>query len=149
MNIDFDVDRLFEKAADRFQPARTNPVTGGGWVPGLDPIGPQKLEASRALSARSWFVENGPPDAPLLPLTHIEREGLKCGGVWHIFAWFARSLAVRNYNFVEHPSFEDYACGVLASRYAPAFIKEDGLKKRYPPRQLVGLGPGLCWKPIK
>jgi hypothetical protein len=40
------------------------------------------------------------------------------------------------------------ACGVIASPYAPPFIKNDeNLRKLYPPQPLDGLGSGLIWRP--
>src|SRR5262249_5877706 len=149
MNIDFEVDRLFDEASDRFYSLRTNPVTGGLWANGLDPVAPQKERARRALRARLWFAKNGPPDAPPLPLSYGEREDLKCGDYFlYIVALFARSLAAREYDFDVHPSFEDFARGVLASPYKPYFVNEDEeLERRYPPRQLEGLGPGCYWEP--
>jgi hypothetical protein len=104
----------------------------------------------KARAARKWFANNGPPDLPPLPLGYNERERLKHGGADHILAWYARSLDDRNYDVLKHPSFHDYARGVMASEFAPDFIKEDGeLKKRFPPRPLAGLGPGLQWLPTK
>lgn len=103
-----------------------------------------------ALSARKWFADNGPPDLQPLPLGYDERERLKHGGADHILAWFARSVEGENYNMLQHPSFEHYARGVMASEFAPDFIKNDEqLKKRFPPRELVGMGPALCWLPPK
>jgi hypothetical protein len=143
----FQVDRLFEKASDRHEENRTNPVTGGRWVNGVDPVKPQKQAAERALRARAWFaVEN--PGMPPLPLSYGEREDLKHGGLPHLVAWFSESLNAREYDFSNHVSFETYARGVMASPYAPDFIKEDQqLLKQYPPRPLRGLGPGLIWRP--
>jgi len=103
----------------------------------------------RARFARKWFADNGPADIQPLPLGYAEREALKGGGAAHILAWYARSLAGRKYDVLEHPSFDDYACGVTASEYAPDFIKKEHLLKRFPPRPLDGLGPGLCWQPPK
>jgi hypothetical protein len=103
----------------------------------------------RARSARKWFADNGPADLQPLPLGYNERERLKGGGALHILAWYARSLACRNYDVLEHPSFEDYACGVMASEHAPHFIKEEQLLKRFVPRPLDGLGHDLCWRPPK
>ena len=101
----------------------------------------------RAMAARQWFEINGPPDAPPLPLGYDEREALKHGGVDHIFAWYTSSLACLDYAVTEHPSFDDYACGVMASEYAPDFIKKDEeLQRRFPPRPLTGLGPALIWE---
>jgi hypothetical protein len=144
------VDRLFKEAPDRYASISRNPVTGSRFVRGADPIGPQKNRAMLALEARDWFSRHAPPDAPPLPLSYGDREDLKRGGLPHIVAWFARSLAARAYDYREHPSFDDYAAGVLASAYAPEFITRDQqLQGRFPPRHLPGLGPGLYWDPPK
>jgi hypothetical protein len=45
-----------------------NPVTGGRFIYGIEPIEPQKEAAYRALLAREWFALNGPADAPQLPI---------------------------------------------------------------------------------
>jgi hypothetical protein len=103
-----------------------------------------------ALLAREWFYENGPEDAQPLPLSWGEREHLKSGGVPHILAWFARSLEARDYNYLEHPPFFDYACGVMASQVTLDRVKNDPeLQKRFPPRVLDGLNSGLVWEPPK
>lgn len=105
----------------------------------------------QALAARDWFKHNGPADMPPLPLGYDEREALKRGGVSHIVAWYACSLACRDYDVSVHPSFEDFARGVMASEhisYPGALIQKDAeLLKRFPPRPLKGLGPGLVWEP--
>jgi glutathione S-transferase len=148
-----EVDRLFAaEAPARFDELCRNPVTGGRWVKGRDPIEEQKRDACRALRARAWFAQNGPQDVQPLPLSYGEREDLKRGGstLERIVAWFARSLEARNYACDEHPSFPDFARGVLASPEAPWFITEDQeLPKRYPPRALPGLGSGFYWDPVQ
>ncbi len=102
----------------------------------------------RALAARTWFVENGPPDLQPLPLGYDERERLKHGGADHILAWYSRSLDCRNYDVVMHPSFHDHACGVMASEYCPYFIKQDEeLQRRFPPRRLEWLNNAMVWEP--
>jgi hypothetical protein len=145
------VDRLFREAPDRRWETRTNPVTGTRWVSGLDPIAPQKKAACRAVRARNWFARTAPSDAPPLPLCYGDRERLKYGGgLPRIVAWFARSLEALKYDFDRHPPFEEYACGVMASRYAPRLIKENAeLRKRFPPGILDGLGSCLYWDPPK
>jgi hypothetical protein len=126
------------------------PVIGGSFVKGEDPVRREKRRAYLALVAREWFAKHAPPDAPPLPLSHREREDLKCGGLGHIVAWYARSLASRAYDFSRHPSFDDYACGVMASQYAPWFIAgNEQLRKRFPPRPLEGLGGSMYWEPPK
>jgi hypothetical protein len=68
-----------------------------------------------------------------------------------IVALYARSLESRKYNVLEHPSFEDYACGVMASEYnGREQMKENPqMRDRFPPRALAGLGPGVNWEPPK
>jgi hypothetical protein len=46
------VDRLFKDAAPLREQLCENPVTGGYWLPGDDPISRQKREACRALGPR-------------------------------------------------------------------------------------------------
>lgn len=106
----------------------------------------QSARGPRAKRARQWFAENGPPDLQPLPLGYAEREAIKRGGPKHILAWYARSLADQKYDFLAHPSFHDYARGVMASDLTPDFIKNnEELRRRFPPRSLHGLGPGLEW----
>ena len=140
------VDRLF-KANRKKSYVADIPIVGGHYVPREDNVRPLKKKARAALAAREWFYENGPADLQPLPLSYNEREDLKHGGVPHILAWFARSLEALDYNYLEHPPFCDYACGVMASEHAPDFIKKEHLLKRFPPRPVVGLGPGLYWEP--
>ncbi len=103
-----------------------------------------------ALAARKWFAANGPHDLQPLPLGYNERESLKRGGAMHILAWYARSLDCRNYDVLAHPSFHEYACGVMASDYAPDVIKTDEeLRRRFPPRPLAWLNNALVWEPPK
>lgn len=140
---------MFKESVDRMQTVRTNPVTGARWVRSHDSIKPQKQAARRALRAREWFAVTAPPDAPPLPLSYGELQNLKSGGLPRLVAWYAQSLEAQNYEFWRHPSVEDYACGVLASSYAPNFIRSDQqLRQRFAPTLLNGLGPGLVWRPV-
>jgi hypothetical protein len=77
----------------------------------------QKRLGRRALAARKWFDLYGPPEARPLPLGYDEREALKRGGLPTVVALYARSLEGRDYDLEEHPSFDDYACGVMASEH--------------------------------
>ena len=142
------VDRLFARIEAQSGTFVCNPVTGSDYVHGVDPIGPQKKTAYEALAARQWFAKTGPRDAPRLPLSRASRERRKSGGLPHIVAWFAESLKRMNYDYADHPPFVDYARGVMASPLAPDFVKLDAdLLRRFPPRGLDGLGPGLVWQP--
>jgi hypothetical protein len=120
-------------------------------ISAVDLIPKRNPRGRRALAARKWFELHGPPDAPPLPLGYNEREALKRGGLPHIVAWYACSLACRDYSFKDHPSFDDYARGVMASdhiSYPAARIQKDAeLQRRFPPRPLAGLGPALVWEP--
>ena len=147
--LEFEVDRLFREAPDRDEKSRRNPVTQAGFTDD-DPIGPQKRAALRALMAREQFAREN-PGMPPLPVSYNEREEYKGrGGVHYIVSVYARSLVVQNYDVGRHPSFERYACGVLASPYAPDFVTQDEeLRRRFPPRPLDGLGSGLYWDPPK
>jgi hypothetical protein len=145
-----DVDHVLSNAADRHETMRRNPFTSGGWVARLDPIEPEKEVAVRAVLARRWHAKYGPADADLqpLPLGYDERESLKRGAAPHILAWYARSLYALDYDVVEHPSFHDYACGVMACEFTPPSITQDPqLQRRFPPRHLPGLGGSLMWLP--
>jgi hypothetical protein len=150
------VERLFKDPPARGQ-LWQNPVHGGNFVYGEDPIEPQKRAAHRALLAREWFYVFGPHDAPPLPLSHWEIQDMRYGtykfganaGFYHLIAQFAKSLG-EDWDFNIHPAFPDYASSVLAHPDAPDFLKNDEeLCKRYPPRALCTLGPGLCWEPPK
>jgi hypothetical protein len=101
-----------------------------------------------ALLAREWFVVYGPRDAQPLPLSGGEIEDLKYTDPFsHIVSCFGYSLRAHDWDFNTHPSFEDFARGVMASKDAPDFVKKDkALRKRYKPRPLRGLSPGLCWE---
>ena len=112
----------------------------------LEPKGLQR----KAELAREHFALNGPSDAPSLPIGYDEREHTKRQGLLaKIVGLYARSLENRKYDLQEHPSFDDYARGVMASEYnGHSEMKEDKqLKERFPPRELKGLGPGLYWEP--
>ena len=147
------VDLLFKHAADDGFGSKVNPVTGGRYVPGLDCIKRQKMLATRALEARARFSVDGPLDAQPLPLTYQEREEFKSAALYperihYIVSLFARSLAGLDYNYDKHPGWEEFACGVMASPYlASDYVDKAELSRRYPPRELPGLGPGCYWNP--
>ena len=147
-----EVERLFSELRACRGDLCKNPVTGAGFVYGVDPTGRQKKAAYSALSAREWFAFNGPAAAQPLPLWCDERKAP--GLLAYIARLYARSLADRNYDVREHPPFADYVSGVLweAERVdgiigtLPIYPTElPELKKRFPPRELPGMGPGFCW----
>ena len=154
--IKLQVDRLFRDAPPGHGQRCQNPVTGGFYVGFEDPIAPQKRMACRALLAREKFALCGPQDAQPLPISDEEIEdrkyapGSKQPSLSYIVSCFAYSVRANNWDFNSHPSFEDFACGVMASEHAPDFVKKDEvLRKRYTPRPFPNLNPGNCWDPPK
>jgi hypothetical protein len=142
-----EVDRLFAELNAEPGECCDNPVTGGCFVWGRDPIATQKKEAIVALLAREWFAVNGPPDAPPLPLYDFDSyrgaRGLKV-----VVGFFARSLARQGYDVRKHPSFEDFARGLMAINTGLWRIETDKqLQKRFPPRPLEGMTRSAFWAP--
>jgi hypothetical protein len=136
------VDQLFRELRGPSGTVCDWPVIGGHFLKG-EKTTRMRQKACKALAARDWFAINGPPDAPPLPLSYDEREALKHGGLDHIVAWYARSLAALEFDVEKHPSFEDYARGVVAR--GQLIEPDETLERRFPPRTLNGLGPGLYW----
>jgi hypothetical protein len=145
------VDRLFREKPPLHGQYCINPVTGGSYMGGLDPIEPEKEMARRALSAPLWFAKCGPNDAQPLPLTGTKIADMKYRGpLSHIISCFAYSLRSLDWDTGRHPNFNDFARGVLASKHAPEFVlKDKALQRQYPPCHLPGLGPWLVWEPAE
>jgi hypothetical protein len=70
-----------------------------------------------------------------------------------LVGFFARSLSREGYgrkafDVCNHPSFDDFACGLMAIKTGLWGIENDeNLKKRFPPRSLAGMTPGAYWAP--
>jgi hypothetical protein len=152
-----EVERLFSETTASHGEVYENPVTGGRFVYGIEPIEPQKEAACRALLAREWFAVNGPADAPQLPITYEEREYLK----WrtgrpldYVVAQFARSLGT-HYDVTEHPSFSEFVSGLLWDHDNGGSglpLSAEGLaelKRRYPPQKLEGLSSYSWSRPTR
>ena len=152
-----EVERLFSETTASHGEVYENPVTGGRFVYGIEPIEPQKEVARRALLAREWFALNGPADAPQLPIAYEEREYLK----WrtgrpldYVVAQFAGSLRT-HYDVTEHPSFSEFVSGLLWDHDNGGSglpLSAEGLaelKRRYPPRQLEGLSSYSWSRPTR
>jgi hypothetical protein len=145
-----EVDRLFRRLPTERGACCRNPVGGGNFLRGLDPIAPQKRFACRALVAREWAKEHSPLDLPPLPLGD-EIEEMKHGwDLLHLWAYFARSVSCREYSLSGHPPFDVYAQGVLGSPWCPPRFREnEELNRRFPPRHVTGLSPHLIWEPTE
>ena len=149
-----EVERLFGEISAKRGDLCENPVTGGQFVYGFDPIRLQKKIAYNALLAREDFAVNGPADAPRLPLEHWECERVRWSGrpLDYFTAQYAKCM-VALYNVKARLSFDDYARGLLwehdnvpesALPFTPEQLAE--MKKRFPPRKLEGL-KCFCWLP--
>jgi hypothetical protein len=147
--IEAEVDRLFAEMNAKRGEYCVNPVTGGTFIWGDDPIALQKRQAVHALVAREWFAAYGPADAPTLPLTdrdiqdYREARGLT-GGV----GFYARSLSFRQWDIRNHPIFDEFVRGLLAINTDMwGLEKDENLKKVFTPRPLAGMTPGCYWAP--
>ena len=103
----------------------------------------------KAQLARQHFAQHGPLDGPPLPLGYCERETIKGKSPLNtMVGLYARSWQGCRYDPDLHPSFDDYACGVMASEYNgwPGLATDPEMLRRFPPRKLVGLGPGLIYE---
>jgi hypothetical protein len=149
-----EVECLFGEISAKRGDLCTNPVTGGDFVYGFDPIRLQKKMAYHALCAREDFARNGPADAPRLPLEYWECERVRWSGrpLDYLTGQYAKCV-VALYKVKSHPSFDDYARGVLwehdnvpgsAIPFQPEQLAE--MKRRFPPRKLEGL-QCFCWRP--
>jgi hypothetical protein len=145
------VDQLFNEIGAKHGEWCRNPVIGGGFVWGVDPIGEQKEAAVTALRAREWFAVNGPPDAPPLPLSHNDVEDYRrARGLTGLVGFYARSLARLGHDVRRHPSFDDFGRGLMAiDTGAWGIEKDENLKRRFPPRPLPGMTSGAYWAPAK
>jgi hypothetical protein len=143
------VDRLFSEIKAKRGDCCNNPITGGGFVWGLDPIGPQKTYAIGALRAQEWFAVNGPEDAPPFPLSGNDAEEYRrARGLKGVVGFYARSLSRQDYDVRNHPSFDDFARGLMAINTGGWGIeKDEDLKRRFPPRALEGMTPSAFWAP--
>jgi hypothetical protein len=142
-----EVERLFGKISAKRGDLCTNPVTGGDFVYGLDPIEEQKNAAYKRLLARAYFALHGPADAPRMPTDDYEcnRAKYATGLLGFITAHFIWSLE-NQHDLTIHPPFPDFASGLLWQHdnqgyslpyFPPGQFAE--LKKRFPPRKLEGL----------
>src|SRR5205085_10237213 len=136
--IEKEVDRLFGQINAKRGECCRNPVTGGGFVWGLDPIAPQKKAAVVALRAQEWFSTTGPRGAPPLPLSHDDVEDYRnARGLAGVVGFYARSLSKQNYDVQRHPSFHDFACGLMAIAIETGLWgleKDAQLIRRFPAR---------------
>ena len=87
-----------------------------------------------------------------LPLNEHERERLYCGSYFHqhLVAHYSESLVGRDFDYLDHPLFFDYARGALAAGVGEAGLLDDEpeLLVEFPPKVLAGLDAGGRWCPL-
>jgi hypothetical protein len=103
------------------------------------------------LRARAWHERYGPIYGRRLPLTELERIAMFCSenNALHLVALYAISLQGRDFDYLTHPLYFDYARGVLASEHAKDYLREDpDLLREFPPKELGGLDERCRWRPL-
>ncbi len=149
--LEKEVDRLFSEIKAAPGQICINPVDNGGFVWGVDPIAEQKERSIVALLAREWFAVNGPPDAPPLPLHVDDRDRYRdARGLKGVVGFYARSLSRQDYDVRKHPSFDDFARGLMALAMEKGvwnLEKDETLIRRFPPLPLAGMTPSAFWAP--
>ena len=146
------VRQMFAQAPDRGAQTRTNPITGGRWVPGKDSTEAQIRIAWRALTAQAECASTGLLGGYPLPLSYAAREAGKAnGGFGYAVSLFARSLADKKYVLSSHPPFDVYMSGLLARPdIGPDLLGRDPLLAlRFPPTPLVGLDGSGFFRPVR
>ena len=128
----------------------TNPIFGKRSFP-IDDIPKLKHLVRNALRARAWFRRQSPAWAQPLPLSEDERENLFCSGYFHrhLVAFYSYSLQARDYDYLGHPLFFDFARGAMAAHLGEACLWDDReLLAEFPPKPLPGLDELGRWRPL-
>jgi hypothetical protein len=148
------LDALFQHVLLQPNGQCQNPVTGGWFLKGEsgeDSIPYQKRAAEKALLAQEWFAVHGPRNAPPLPLIAWEWDKMRygcTGGLETLVGLYARSLSFRDWRAHDHPSFEDFARGLMVFSDIRTRAGQDPLVvKKYPPLALIGMTNGAFWEP--
>src|SRR5262249_11643672 len=151
-----DVDKLFKAEKSRTLACGEEfadlPVIGGRYCVLYDEktIAMFKRNVCLALAARKWFKAHKPSWAPDLLLSPAEYEklanddDLRFELVWR----YESSLSSLGYDYLTHPTFRDYCCGLMACEDTPDYLRTDpNLLAEFPPRKLAGLYVSSYWPP--
>jgi hypothetical protein len=111
-----------------------------------------KYLVRRAVAARDWFARWAPHQYGPLPISEDERENNFCSGDFrrHLVAQYSTSLQARDYDYLNHPLFFDYARGALAEDHAEMFglAVDQEILREFPPKKLQGLDACGRWRPL-
>jgi hypothetical protein len=101
--------------------------------------------ARDAYNARAMFATEWPDWGPL-PLGQECTPLLQAKGAMHLLGCYAFSLELMCYDYLGHPSFYRYGCGMMAHPDAPEHVRDDiDLRVEFPARELPGLGRRMIW----
>jgi hypothetical protein len=107
------------------------------------------VEVGRLLQARAWFATAGPAWAQPLPLGDEEWMTLihHGRGAMYLLGLYSVSLQECRYDYIKHPSFHAFGCGMMAHPDAPEHVRGDAaLAAEFPAKPLPGLGGrGPTW----
>src|SRR5262245_48663642 len=113
---------------------------------------PRLLRLNRAGErARALFSRHGPAWAQPLPLSESERIGffLSDNLLLHLVALYSNSLQGRDYDYLGHLLFFDYARAVMADPRTPEYLREDpALRAEFPAKPIAGLDERGRWRPL-
>ena len=70
----------------------------------------------------------------------------KAEGAMHILGCYALSLEAMDHDYLKHPRFYDFACGMMAHLSAPDHVRYDiDLQAEFPAKELPGLCGRMMW----
>src|SRR5262249_36432835 len=92
----------------------TSPIFTGSFS--INNVPKLKFLVRNALRARAWHGWQGPPWAQPLPLSEAEYVAFFIGdnSLLYLVGMYSRSLQGRDYDFLGHPLFFDYARAIMA-----------------------------------
>ena len=151
-------ERLVERCALEFERYVAKLHREVGRVRASIPIAPYEMEYTRsnipklirmartAFQARAAFALEGPSWAQPLPLGIEGAAFTGATGAMHVLGCYAFSLELMSHDYLGHPRFHDFACGMMAHTSAPEHVRNDlELQVEFPARELPGLDGRMLW----
>ena len=84
-------------------------------------------------------------------LSEDEHEKILCSGFFHrhLVAYYSYSLQGRDFDYLGHPLFFDYARGAMAAHLGEVGLQTDRkLLAEFPPKEFPGLDDQGRWRPL-